>query len=216
MNNVRLVVVFVGCGLSLVAKADQPSLNQLAGRTDLNIRFIDSFEVMRLSKGGQDAQKELEKQRNELAGDLQKDDKKLKDAITDLQAKAAELQTKVKSGILDQAAVDKEQQKLVKMERDLKTKETELQAKAQEYEQTIKLSMQRMTEKLARDVEEAVAACAKERSYDAVADTMTGRVIYVADKVNITGDIITKVNVKHNQLAQSKTPQAAKTPKATA
>lgn len=198
MKNLKLSAVLVCSGLNLGVNADQPSLNQLASKNSLNIRYIDSFEVMRLSKGGQEAQKELEKQRNELAADLQKDDKKLKDAAADFQAKAA---------TLSEAARDKEQQRLVKMERDLKTK-------AQEYEETIKLSMQRMTEKLARDVEEAVAALGKEKDYDAIADTMTGRVLYVSDRVNATGDIIGKVNTKHNQLAQTKKPEAGKQAKA--
>ncbi len=198
MNNVKLVAVLAACSFCYAANGET-SLAQLAGKTDLSIRFIDSFEVMRLSKGGQDAQKELEKQRNELAGELQKDEQKLKNAAADFQAKAA---------TLSEAARDKEQQRLVKMERDLKVK-------AQEYEETIKLSMQRITEKLARDVEEAVTTLAKEQRYDAVVDTMTGRVIFVADKVNVTGDIIGKVNFKHNQLAQNKKPEAKPT-KATA
>jgi Skp family chaperone for outer membrane proteins len=195
MNKMSLVLLVAGCGIMAGAFAETPSISQLASKSNLNIRFIDSLEVMRMSKGGQEAQKELETRRDQLAKEIQSDEQKFNQAATEFKSKAP---------ALSETARDKEEKRLVKMKRDFETK-------VQESEEEIKMAMQRVTERLARDVEEAVTSVAKEDGLDAVVDTMTGRVIYVANGINITGKITSKVNVKHTQMAQNKSADSKKT-----
>jgi Skp family chaperone for outer membrane proteins len=93
------------------------------------------------------------------------------------------------------------------MERDYKSK-------VEEAELEMKMAMQKITEQLAKEVEKAVVELAKKDKLDAVVDTTTGRVIYTADNVNLTPDLVVSMDKSFDAvLAQNKTAKkpAAKT-----
>ena len=160
-----------------------------AGAKELKIGVIDSFEVMRTSKDGIAAGKELETKRESLSKDLQRDQEALMQVGNALKSKAS---------TLSQEARDKEEQKIVKMQRDL-------EAKAQECEEEMRLAMQRTTERLAQDVEKAARDVALEQGLDEVIDKMTGRVIYHKTEFDYTVQATQKMDKSYEQrLAQNK------------
>ena len=65
--------------------------------------------------------------------------------------------------------------------------------------------MQKKTENLARNVDQAVIKVAKEENLDAVVDKVTGRVIYVDEKFDFTAQVKSEMNKQYEiKLAQNK------------
>jgi Skp family chaperone for outer membrane proteins len=159
---------------------------------DLKIRFIDSFEAMRLCQNGQKAAKELETKREKLTQEIQGLEKSYTQAVNDF---------KVKSSTMSEFAREKAEKDIRKTEADYKTK-------LQESEYEMKLAMQKATEELAKEVELAVAEIAKKEKLDAVADIMTGRVIYASEKVILTDKLVKEMDKQRDiKLAQNKSPK---------
>jgi Skp family chaperone for outer membrane proteins len=147
----------------------------------LNIRYVSSYDVMGGSQQGQDEGKNLEKKRQKLSEDLLADKKRIEQKAAEFSAKAQTMSEDARS----------------KAERDLRTEEVTFKNKVQESEYELKADMQKVTERLVKDMEEAVIAVAKAEKLDAVVDAATGRVIYVADKLDITDKITKEMNKKH-------------------
>jgi outer membrane protein len=167
-------------------------LTDIAADTDLstlNIRFIESFSVMRNCSQGVEAGKKLDSKREQLGKEIQKDEQKMSQALNEFQSKAT---------TLSEAAREKEEKNLRRMK-------TDYEAKVQESKYEMELAMQKTTEELAKDMEAAVTEVAKRDKLDAVVDSITGRVIYVKENLNITGQVVKEMNVKNEQkLAQNK------------
>ena len=157
--------------------------------TNIEIRFIDSFEVMGGCNEGVKARQDLEVKREVLSKDLQKEERKITQTMSEY---------KGKSSMLSDAARDNEEKKLVRMEREYKNK-------IQESEEDLKIDMQKKTENLARNVDKAVIKVAKEEKLDAVVDKVTGRVIYVDEKFDFTAQVKNEMNKQYDiKLAQNK------------
>ncbi len=176
-----------------VVKSTQPkhAMDVLAGSTittDAKIGVVDSFAAMGESVPGQEARKDFEKVRQELGKDLQKDEQKIAQAMSEY---------KSKSTTLSETAREKEEKKLMKMEREYKNK-------IQESEYELKLDMQKKTEYLAHDMDSAIVKMAQEEGLDIVFDRV-GRVMYTSDKFDFTKEAIDKINTEHQvKLAQNK------------
>jgi Skp family chaperone for outer membrane proteins len=97
-----------------------------------------------------------------------------------------------KASMMSEDAREKEQKRLVKMERDFKIK-------AQEYEEDFKVSMQKATEKLSKEVDDAVYQYARSNKIDVVVDKWTGRVIYSSQENEPTGEIVALMNQSHEK-----------------
>lgn len=161
----------------------------LSEKSDLNIKFINSFDAMRVSKAGQDATKDLDKKRKELTEDIQKEEQKITAAVNDFKSKSA---------TLSQSAREKE-------EKSLRTMETNYKTKFEESKYDLELTMQKSTEALAKDVEKAAKIIAERDKLDAVVDAVTGRVIYAAEKVNVTDSIIKAMDIDYDvKIVQNK------------
>ncbi len=157
--------------------------------TNIEIRFIDSFEVMGGCKEGVKARQDLEVKREVLSQDLQKDEQKFTQTMSEY---------KGKSSMLSDTAREKEEKKLMRMDREYKNK-------IQESEEELKIDMQKKTENLARNVDQAVIKVAKEENLDAVVDKVTGRVIYVDEKFDFTAQVKNEMNKQYDiKLAQNK------------
>jgi outer membrane protein len=157
--------------------------------TNIEIRFIDSFDVMGGCKEGMKARQDLEVKREVLSTELQKEEQKITHTMSEY---------KGKSSMLSDTAREKEEKKLMRMEREYKNK-------IQESEEELKIDMQKKTENLARNVDQAVIKVAQTESVDVIVDKMTGRAIYVNERLDFTAQVKNEMNKQYDiKLAQNK------------
>ncbi len=161
---------------------------------DATIAFVESFTIMGECQEGQHARQEIEHKRDLATQDIQEESKKFEKAKTDYMAKAT---------MMSDAAREKEEKKLMKLEREIKTL-------VAEKEEELKLDMQAATELLAQGLEAGVAKLAKNENLDVVFDKMTGRAIYVSEKFDYTTKAIKEVDKNYEiKLAQNKQAETA-------
>jgi Skp family chaperone for outer membrane proteins len=190
------VVMLVFLGIVAPIKADKNvsagSIKELASISQasaLNIRFVESFSIMRECERGAECAKILDAKREQLTKELAKAEQAYTQKVTEFQAKGATLSI---------AAREKEEKELRRMEIDLK-------AKAQESDYEMKLAMQKITEELAHNMEAVIISYAEKNNLDAVVDTITGKVLYVKPALNISKAMVKEMNTDHQiRLAQSK------------
>lgn len=163
-------------------------------RLDAHVMFVETFTVMGEGETGQIARKEIESKRDLASQEIQEESKKMEKAKNDYVSKAS---------MMSDAAREKEEKKLMKMDRDLKNL-------VAEKEEELKVDMQLATEKLAQEMEVAVVELAQQEHIDVVFDKMTGRAIYVSQAFDFTDKVIERVNEKHHlKLAQNKKEKSA-------
>ena len=156
---------------------------------DATMVVVDSYVVMGECEEGLKARNEIERKKNLASQEIQEESKLYEKIKTDYMSKAT---------TMSDAAREKEEKRLMKMERDLKNL-------VAEKEEELKHDMQVATEMLAQSLESGVAKLAQNENIDIVFDKMTGRAIYVSDKFNFTDKAITAVNKNYEiKLAQNK------------
>jgi len=161
---------------------------------DAAIGFVESFTIMGECVEGQKARKDIEAKRDLATQEIQDESKRFEKAKTDYVAK---------STTMSDSAREKEEKKLMKMERDIKSL-------VAEKEEELKLDMQIATETLAQGLEAGVAKLAKNENLDVVFDKMTGRAIYVSEKFDYTSEALTEINKNYEvKLAQNKQAENA-------
>jgi Skp family chaperone for outer membrane proteins len=161
-------------------------------KLEANVRFVETFTVMGEGDSGQIYRKEIEGKRDLAAQTIQDESKKIEKEKNDYIAK---------SSTMSDAAREKAEKTLLKMERDLKNLVTE-------KEEELKMDMQIATEKLVQEMEVAVIELAEQENIDVVFDKMTGRAIYVSSEFDFTDKVIKKVNENHQiKVAQNKKRQ---------
>lgn len=161
---------------------------------DAAIGFIDSFAIMGDCQEGLKARQEIESKRNLAANEIQDESKKFEKSKNDYISK---------STTMSDAAREKEEKKLIKMERDLKNL-------VAEKEEELKIDMQMATETLAQGLDAGVTQLAKNENLDVVFDKMTGRAMYVSEKFDYTSKAIKEVDKKYEiKLAQNKQAEQA-------
>ena len=163
-----------------------------AMKLDANVRFVETFTVMGEGDSGQLYRKEIEMKRDMATQAIQEESKKIEKAKNEYVSKAT---------TMTDAAREKEEKKLLKMDRDLKNM-------VSEKEEELKLDMQIATETLVQEMEVAVTELAKQENIDIVFDKMTGRAIYVSEEFDVTDKVIKRVNKNHQvKIAQNKKQQ---------
>ncbi len=175
-------------------KSEMKATDVMTDATQLgaNVRFVETFTVMGEGELGQMYRVEIEGKRDTAMQLIQEEAKKVEKAKTEYVTKAT---------TMTDAAREKEEKKLHKMDRDLKNMATE-------KEEELKLDMQIATEKLVQDMEVAVIELAQQENIDIVFDKMTGRAIYVSEEFDFTDKVIKKVNENHQmKVAQNKKQQ---------
>lgn len=161
---------------------------------DAAIGFVESFTIMGECQEGKKAREEIEHKRDLATQEIQDESKKFEKAKNDYMAK---------STTMSDSAREKEEKRLMKMDREMKSL-------VSEKEEELKLDMQIATETLAQGLEAGVAKLAKNENLDVVFDKMTGRAIYVSDKFDYTTKAIKEVNKNYEvKLAQNKQAEAA-------
>jgi len=207
MKNRMLVAVGLYVGLlstALVANEKVSSKKDVdvmsitatdAVKLEANVKFVETFTVMGEGDSGQIYRKEIEAKRDLATETIQEESKKIEKARSEYINKAT---------TMTDAAREKEEKKLLKMERDLKNMVTE-------KEEELKLDMQIATEKLVQELEVAVVELAQQENIDVVFDKMTGRAIYVSKDFDWTDKVIKRVNENHQvKVAQAKKHEATK------
>ncbi len=154
---------------------------QVLDRTDLRVGFVDSYQVMGSCKEGEKARKEVEEKQKEYSAAIQQEEQKIQQAVAEYKGKA---------NMLSEPAREKEEMRLMKMERDYK-------ASLQDKEEELKLEMQIRTEKLAKNMDAGVKKMAKEQGLDVVFDRATGRAIYVVDSYDMTEKAVSVVDKEY-------------------
>jgi len=165
--------------------------------TDLSTGYFNSALAISESKLGKEIYQEIETRRQQCAADL----KSKKDAYDQ---KARNYQAK--STTLSVAAREKEEQELIKMQR-------EFENKAKEYDDELKLSMRQGQERVYREVQDAVYKYGRDNNCDVVVDVATGQHFVInADKVAGTNSIVQAMNTSYDaniKLAKAKKPASA-------
>ena len=161
---------------------------------DAAIGFVDSFAIMGECLEGQKARKEIETKRDLASNEIQEESKKFEKSKTDYVSK---------STTMSDTAREKEEKKLLKMERDIKTL-------VAEKEEDLKADMQMATETLAQGLDTGIAKLAKNEKLDVIFDKMTGRAMYVSEKFDFTTKAIKEVDKNYEiKLAQNKQAKSA-------
>ncbi len=146
----------------------------------LDIAFVDSFQTMRECDEGKAVGKELENMREKISNEIREQAQKVALREKELQGKASTMKKEL----------------FAQQEREIARQKRSLEDDVREAEETLKVTMQSKTEKLAAKVEEGIVEVAKEKGVDAVIDKMTGRVIYTKEdnRGDITAEAIVHVN----------------------
>lgn len=155
---------------------------------------VESYTIMGDSEKGQLKRQEIEAKRDLAQEEIQAEAKEFEKVKNNYMAKAT---------TMSDAAREKEEKKLIKMERDLKSL-------AAEKEEELKLDMQLATESLAKDLEISITRLAQNNNIDIVFDKMTGRAIYVSPEFDYTKQALEEMNKTYNiELAQNKKAESA-------
>jgi outer membrane protein len=147
----------------------------------VNTRYVDLMQIMQQTKSGLDAARSIEAKRNAYGQELNTKGKELEQKVAQYKAKAP---------TMSDAAREQTEKSLAREEREIK-------ALAEEREQDLKIAMNKATEELWKEIEEIVRTMATQEGLDTVIDTMTGRVLYTAERVNYTQKVIVAMDQKH-------------------
>lgn len=181
MNKTLQILALGSLALAASVQAEEKTVASLQGK-NLKIGFVDSFEVMRNCKAGQEATKDVQAQRERLAKELQEEEQLVVKAMTDFRTKSA-------TPAFSDTAREAEEKRILSMRRGL-------ESKAAQYEEDLKMSMQKISERIAKEVDEGVIATAKVGGFDAMVDKMTGRVIYTKAEFDVTDAVTKQVDKK--------------------
>lgn len=190
MNKTVKMLAISSLTLVAAVQAEEKNLSSLQGK-GLNIGFVDTFEVMRNCENGKKATGDMQAQRERMAKELQDEEQVVVKAMTEFRTKSA-------SPAFSDSAREAEEKRIMNMRRGL-------ESKAQQYEEDLKISMQKISERIAKEVDEGVIAMAKAGSYDAMVDKMTGRVIYTKAELDVTAAVTKQVDKKNAKAPVSAT-----------
>lgn len=198
MKKSLLVAALTSVGAVVADKVDL--------ETNLKIGFVDTLKVMRECEDGKKAAQDLEAKRVQLSKEIQAEEQKIADAMKDYNSKKS---------TLNEAAIRETEEKLVKMRRSYETK-------VQQSDDDLKMSVQRETERLQNNIFAELQNFGKEADYDALIDTTSGSVVWRKETVDVTSDVMKRVNGKKakqakpaQQLAKAEPTKAAPAAKAT-
>jgi len=144
----------------------------------LDIRVIDTVQVMQQSEEGKKIVQEFEQERQAVAKGLETEQQKLMKEVQDYETRKATL-TETASR---------------KQRGDLEEKDATFKRRVANAEAELREKMQERTEAISRSVEASIKQVAAERGADLVLDVMTGRVLHAKDGLNLTGQTVAKMD----------------------
>ncbi len=147
----------------------------------VKVGCVNTFDAMQMSETGKAEAQRIDKVRKDLTDAIQKKEQLLTAKMNDFKEQQSTFTT---------AAREKKESEIIEMRRDLENT-------IQGSEEQLKLAMQRATEKLSKEIEQAVTQIAQNQGFDFVTDIYTGRPIFASDKMLLTADLIDVMNVNH-------------------
>lgn len=155
--------------------------------SELNVTFVNTYTLMGGCMQGAKARSDIESKHISMANEIKKEEENIQQAVTEYKNKAS---------MMSDAAKEKEEKRIMKLERDYK-------ASVQDKKEELNIEMQMVTERLAKEVDEAIVQMAIENGYDVVFDTATGRAVYVSEKLDSTKQVLSSIDKKYEaKLAQ--------------
>jgi outer membrane protein len=146
--------------------------------SSLVIKVVSGREILTSSDEGKKLELELTQKRAGIEAQGQKMEQELKNDITTLQGKAK---------VMDTAALEAQQDKLISKEKGFKAKIESLQ---EEFSRTVNRDLAKFNGK----INDKVVSVAKEKGWDLVVLKESGEVIHASDKVDASKDIIAVLN----------------------
>lgn len=155
--------------------------------------YVSSVAVINESKMGKKIKGELDAKFKASGMEVQKREQEITKALTDYKARET---------TLSDAARETEQAKLMKMRRDF-------EAMVQEKDEELKRLQQKYNDQLTKEALQVAAEIGKAKDLDAVIDTDTGKVLYVASSVDYSAEFTSIMN-KHYDAENIKKSEPAK------
>ena len=149
----------------------------------LKVKIVNGYQVAGSSKKGSVIRQEFISKKEKAEKQLHTEQQKLIEANKEFTAKAA---------ALSDTAKEAEEKKIAKMDRDLKLK-------AQELKEELETEMYKKTEELGIEFESTVKTYGKEHNLDLVIDESSGRVVYVAENLKCSDEIIKLMDKKFDK-----------------
>lgn len=151
------------------------------------ILYFNMQDAMMNSAQGKDAQKRVEAEERKYGELAQKEQQRMMQLKNDLDTRAT--------------MVNADERR--KMEKELADLQRDFQNKMQDWKYEIQYTMQKETEILIKDIEQAASALAQQTGKAAIADTASGRIIYLREDKNSTNDIVAFLDQQYTvKLAQ--------------
>ncbi|MFC1842631.1 OmpH family outer membrane protein [Candidatus Dependentiae bacterium] len=151
---------------------------------DVKAGYFNAAQVVGESKVGKEVYSQVEQKRQQFAADFKKRELDYTNKVKDLQAKQSTLSV---------AARQKAEEEIIKAKRDIENK-------AKEYEEDLKLAMQRGQESLFRDLSDAVYQCGRAEDKDVMIDVSSGRVYIInPEKVSSTKSIVASMDASYSK-----------------
>lgn len=192
-----LVVSYSAAALQEGATPEKTTTTAKPAEKAIKIRYVDTFEAMKTSKVGAQARKKLEAQEQVFTAELKEKGEELQQAMADYNEQAPVLsdEEREKRGV----AIQKDR--------------AEYEERVNQVSYQMNAAMQKATEELGKQLEAVVSDMAKKEKIDVVQDTATGRVIYVAEPLSVTKEVIKDLDAQFDQ-KQAKIKKAADAKKA--
>ncbi len=162
----------------------------------LDVRYVDSMDIMQNSEKGRAAAADLDAKRVSFGKEIERNGEKL-------EQKAKEFADKKVA--MSNATRENFETKLAKEQRSLKLL-------IEDRERELKVAMSKVTEELFRELEKIVAQVAQKENLGAVIDIASGRALYVDESLNFSDRVVVAWdNTKHQEsvMAHAKQPKNA-------
>lgn len=188
--------IFMSCALLSTAAMTLLSVDSTPGTkttttTQGKVGYVSSMEVIGNSKLGNKVKSELDEKFKSSSKEIQSEEQRITKLMQEYKAKES---------TLSDSAKEAEQTKLMKMRR-------EFDAMVQEKDEEMKRYQQKLNEQLTKEALEAASELAQAENLEAVIDTDTGKVLYVASQVNYTAKFTDKINKRYEaEEAKKKSP----------
>jgi len=160
---------------------------------DLKLGTINIIEIMRDSEAGKKATNEMEVKREKLTADIQKDEQAFTKAMDEYNNKKSMLSTDAR---------EKEETRLMNMRNDLENK-------VKKSEDELKRAMQYASDNLSKQAQAVIEEYAVKNNYDLIQDTASGRVVYRADKTDLTKVMVANMDAANKKDSSDKKVQTA-------
>jgi outer membrane protein len=143
---------------------------------------VVSFEtILKESSAGKVMQKDLKAKLTELQGKLQAEEKKVKDMSVALEREALVLSS----------------EKKLERQRELRDRADDLKKMNADYTQEMKILQNKRMNQIQKDVFDIANELGKAQGYTLIIEKKVAGVIYVANKVDLTDEVIKKYNLTY-------------------